>query len=146
MTGLIVIVLILSFTFIGPGISFDNDDGDGNTDSDGDGLLNIGELELSPEYDSLADVRVDYTVAGSVLTSWFYEDGRYQIVAYHGPDVESAFIVDSETITIVGSPTRIDMDYSIIEGGRYASGNGALGFKVTNNLHDTTVMVWVWEA
>ena len=62
MTGLIVIVLILSFTFIGPGISFDNDDGDGNTDSDGDGLLNIGELELSPEYDSLADVRVDYTI------------------------------------------------------------------------------------
>lgn len=151
MTGLIVITLILSFTLIGPGLINDGDD-DGS-DTDGDGLLNVGEIELSPEYDSLDDVRVNYEVAGSVLTSWFFEDGQYNIVAYHGPvpDIDSCVIVASDTITISSSPvpTTIVQDYDTIPAGDpgiYGPGHGALGFMVTNNNRQTTVLVWVWEA
>ncbi len=128
----------------------------GDYESSNDGIVEemAEDLSILPEddvrvdnlHDSLADVRVGYEVTGAQLTSYWYEDGQYQIVMLHGPTPDTATIVTSDTINVVGTPTSTLIDWNVEYGGMYAPGNGALGFIVTNNNHGTTCLVWVWEA
>lgn len=96
------------------------------------------------EWDSMDEVGFTYTVAGSTTSTIFYDTANYHIEAWHGTTTETAMVV--AIFDFPGpSPMPIDLDWTVIDGGAYQRGNGALGFKITNQNNGMTWFGWVWE-
>jgi len=145
---LMVIVVILAGVMIFD-VSMPWEDAEDNENGESD---NLPATIMPPanEWDSMAEVGFDYSVAGSTTSTIFYDGSpvdpvTYHIEAWHGTTPETASVVTLFDYTSTCSRTVV-LDWTVEFGGAYQRGNGALGFKITNQDNGKVWFGWVWEA
>jgi len=146
---MVIVVFLASAVVFGWDINpfddtVDNDDGE-----TGDLPATIIIPETS--WDSKAEVGFDYTAAGSVTSTTFFDGSPsdpvvYHMEIWHGTNTDTAVVVQVGDYVVNNAPHVVVLDWTVINGGAYQQGNGALGFMITNQDNGKVWFGWVWEA
>jgi len=147
---LVAIVVILAGVIIFGWDINPFDDSSDNDDGEADDLPNTL-VPPTNSWDSMAEVGFTYTSAGSVTTTTFFDGSPadpvvYHMEVWHGTNTDTAVVVQVGDYVVNNAPHVVVLDWTVINGGAYQQGNGALGFTITNQDNGKVWFGWIWEA